>query len=166
MQATHKVQEAVTQVDGPQIEERRFLTDDDRYLAVETKDRSADGAFIVAVRTTRIYCRPICPSRTPKRHNVSFYETPEQARSGWYRACKRCDPDASAVRDPKVGRGSRRLPVERAEDEAPTLEELGIAAGLSPFHLQRTFKAVMGITPRQYWDARRVGRLKQKPAER
>jgi len=133
-----------------------------RYRAVETRDRAADGAFIVAVRTTGVYCRPFCPSRTPKRENVTFYQTPEQARSAGYRACKRCDPDASVRRDPRLDavRAACRV-IERAEDEAPTLEALGEAAGLSPFHLQRTFKAVMGITPRQYWDARRLGRLKK-----
>lgn len=139
----------------------RFATDDDRYRAVEVRDKAADGHFIMAVTTTGIYCRPHCPSRTPKRANVEFYHRPEQARAAGFRACRRCNPDASAPRDPRLDavRAACRL-LESAEETAPTLEELGEAAGLSPFHLQRTFKAVMGITPRQYWDARRVGRLK------
>jgi AraC family transcriptional regulator of adaptative response/methylated-DNA-[protein]-cysteine methyltransferase len=132
-----------------------------RYRALEARNRDADGAFIVAVKTTGIYCRPICPSRTPKRENVRFYETPEQARAGGFRACKRCNPDASSPRDARLDavRAACRM-IERAEEEAPSLEALGAEAGLSPFHLQRTFKAVMGITPRQYWDARRLSRLK------
>ncbi len=139
----------------------RYATDDARYRAVETRDKAADGRFILAVKTTGVYCRPICPSRTPKRPNALFYQRPEEARAAGFRACRRCDPDASAPRDARLDavRAACRL-IESAEDAAPTLEELGAAAGLSPFHLQRTFKTVMGITPRQYWDARRVGRLK------
>ncbi len=138
-----------------------FATDDARYRAVEARDKSADGLFILAVKTTGVYCRPHCPSRTPKRQNVLFYHRPEEARAAGFRACRRCNPDASAPRDTRLDavRAACRL-IESAEDTAPTLEELGEAAALSPFHLQRTFKAVMGITPRQYWDARRVGKLK------
>src|SRR3546814_472714 len=93
--------------------------------------------------------------------DLRFYRHPEEARAAGFRACRRCDPDASAPRDSRLDaiRAACRL-IENAEDTAPTLEELGEAAGLSPFHLQRTFKAVMGITPRQYWAARRVARLK------
>src|SRR3546814_6491238 len=138
----------------------RYATDDARYRAIESRDRAADGHFITAVTTTGIYCRPGCPSRTPKRANVRFYRHPEEARAAGFRACRRCDPDASAPRDSRLDaiRAACRL-IENAEDTAPTLEELGEAAGLSPFHLQRTFKAVMGITPRQYWEDRKSTRL-------
>ncbi len=141
--------------------EPRYADDDARYRAVEARDRAADSHFIMAVTTTGIYCRPHCPSRTPKRGNVLFFQRPEQARAVGFRACRRCNPDASAPRDARLDavRAACRV-IEAAEDTAPTLEALGEAAGLSPFHLQRTFKAVMGITPRQYWDARRVGCLK------
>src|SRR3546814_8124901 len=93
--------------------------------------------------------------------DLRFYRHPEEARAAGFRACRRCAPDASAPRDSRLDaiRAACRL-IENAEDTAPTLEEMGEAAGLSPFPLQRTFKAVMGITPRQYWAARRVGRLK------
>lgn len=141
---------------------RTYSNDDARYQVIVARDRSADGAFIVAVRTTGVYCRPYCPSRTPKRENVTFYETPEQARSAGYRACRRCKPDESVAPDPRLDpvRAACRA-IESAEDECPSLEALGAVAGISPFHLQRGFKAVMGITPREYWDARRVGRLKR-----
>jgi AraC family transcriptional regulator of adaptative response/methylated-DNA-[protein]-cysteine methyltransferase len=138
-----------------------FQSDAARYSALEARDRNADGAFIVAVKTTGIYCRPICPSRTPKRENVRFFQLPEHARAAGFRACKRCHPDDAAPRDPALDavRAACRM-IELAEDEAPTLDALGQAVGLSSFHLQRTFKSVMGITPRQYWDARRLKRLK------
>lgn len=139
-----------------------FRDDDARYAAIVTSNPDADGTFIVAVRTTGIYCRPICPSRTPKRQNVEFFTLPEEARAAGYRACRRCHPDDSAPRDPRLDavRAACRV-IENAEDAAPTLEELGVAAGLSSYHLQRTFKAVLGVSPRQYWDARRLGRLKK-----
>ena len=140
----------------------RYETDEARYEAVVAKDPNADSAFIVAVRSTWIYCRPVCPSRTPLRKNVLFVNTPEEARASGFRACKRCKPDAVAASNPKLDavRLACRM-IELAEDSAPTLEALGEAAELSPFHLQRSFKEVMGITPRQYWDARRLGKLKQ-----
>jgi AraC family transcriptional regulator of adaptative response/methylated-DNA-[protein]-cysteine methyltransferase len=137
------------------------MDDDARYRVVVARDRSFDGAFIVAVRTTGVYCRPYCPSRTPKRENVSFYETPEQARADGYRACRRCRPDESAAPDPRldVVRAACRA-IESAEDECPSLEALGTAAGISPFHLQRSFKAVMGISPRQYSPVVRTATMK------
>lgn len=138
------------------------MDDDARYRVVVARDKSFDGAFVVAVRTTGVYCRPYCPSRTPKRENVSFFATPEEARKAGYRACRRCKPDDSAAPDPRLDavRTACRA-IESAEDECPSLEALGAAAGISPFHLQRGFKAVIGISPRQYWDARRLGRLKE-----
>ncbi|NQW11274.1 MAG: bifunctional DNA-binding transcriptional regulator/O6-methylguanine-DNA methyltransferase Ada [Alphaproteobacteria bacterium] len=139
-----------------------FRDDDARYAAIAASDPAADGTFIVAVKTTGIYCRPVCPSRTPKRQNVEFFTLPEEARTAGYRACRRCHPDTAAPRDPRLDavRAACRV-IEGAEDAAPSLEALGAAAGLGPHHLQRTFKAVMGVSPRQYWDARRLGRLKR-----
>lgn len=70
-----------------------FTEDDARWHALERRDRGADGRFIVAVKTTGIYCRPSCPSRQPKRANVRFFETAAAARAAGFRACKRCRPD-------------------------------------------------------------------------
>ncbi len=142
------------------LEMRHTALDDDRcWRAVVESDRSLDGAFVTAVRTTRIYCRPSCPSRKPLRKNVEFLATPDAAERAGYRACKRCHP-----RD--AGGDPQRALIERvcarliAGDAAPTLGELGAEFGVSPFHLQRTFKRTTGVTPRQYAAAHRVGRLK------
>ena len=84
--------------------------DDRRWRAVLDADRSLDGAFVTAVRTTRIYCRPSCPARKPKRENVEFFATPDGAERAGYRACKRCRPREAA--DPQrelVGRICERL---------------------------------------------------------
>jgi AraC family transcriptional regulator of adaptative response/methylated-DNA-[protein]-cysteine methyltransferase len=134
--------------------------DDRRWRAVLDSDRSLDGAFVTAVRTTRIYCRPSCPARKPKRENVEFFATPDGAERAGYRACKRCRPREGA--DPQrelIGRICERLVA--GDGTAPTLNELGAEFHISPFHLQRTFKRITGVTPRQYAAAHRVGQLKQ-----
>ncbi len=71
------------------------MDDEQRYAAASSKDARFDGVFIVAVRTTGIYCRPSCPAMTPKRANVDFYRTAAAAQQAGFRACKRCRPDAS-----------------------------------------------------------------------
>ena len=68
-----------------------FTTDDARWAAVQTRDPAADGVFFIAVRTTKIFCRPVCPAR-PLRRNVAFFATAQAALGAGYRACKRCKP--------------------------------------------------------------------------
>lgn len=72
-----------------------YDNDDARWTAMQRRDRDADGAFLFAVRTTGVYCRPSCPGR-PLRRNVTFYQAAEAARADGFRACKRCKPDAQA----------------------------------------------------------------------
>ena len=132
-----------------------------RWEAVLARDAAADGAFVFAVRSTGIYCRPSCPSRRPRRDRVAFFSLPESAEQAGFRACKRCHPDMAEIRDPQVAIVQRVCRAIAANPEAPpTLASLGETVHLSPFHLQRTFKRVMGITPRQYADACRMDRLK------
>jgi AraC family transcriptional regulator of adaptative response/methylated-DNA-[protein]-cysteine methyltransferase len=131
------------------------------WQAVQARDASADGLFIYAVRSTGIYCRPTCPSRRPNRDQVMFFPLPEAAEQAGFRACRRCQPRSATPHDPQVeliGRACRYI-AEHVEC-TPTLEQVGQAVGLSPHHLQRTFKRMMGITPRQYAEACRVERLK------
>lgn len=70
-----------------------FDTDDDKFAALAVRDPRANGQFVVMVKTTGIYCRPTCSARTPKKINVSYAATPDEARAQGYRACKRCTPD-------------------------------------------------------------------------
>jgi AraC family transcriptional regulator of adaptative response/methylated-DNA-[protein]-cysteine methyltransferase len=131
------------------------------WRAVQTRDTGADGLFFYAVRSTGIYCRPTCPSRRPNRDQVVFFQLPEAAEQAGFRACRRCHPDEAAVREPQVELVQRACRyIAEHPDCAPTLDEIGRAVGLSPHHLQRTFKRIMGITPRQYADACRMGRFK------
>jgi AraC family transcriptional regulator, regulatory protein of adaptative response / methylated-DNA-[protein]-cysteine methyltransferase len=132
--------------------------------AVNARDRSMDGVFYYAVMTTGIYCRPSCPSKRPRRENVVFFRAREAAERAGFRACKRCKPDSVRARDQRDPNAQIVEKVCRYIDTHPdtpvTLEALGRALGISPFYLQRTFKAVTGITPRAYGDARRLDSLK------
>jgi len=128
--------------------------------AVLARDRAMDGVFVYAVLSTGVYCRPSCASRRPRRENVLFFLNREAARNSGFRACKRCKPDNPAGNPnaelvEKVCRYIDRNPCQPVK-----LEALGRAIGLSPFHLQRTFKALTGITPRAYADWQRLQTLK------
>ncbi len=138
-----------------------------KWQAVASRDAGADGAFVYAVTTTGIYCRPSCASKRPKPANVRFFDLPEAAEQAGFRACKRCRPQNAEVSDPKLQavRGICRYleaRAERGEDGPPTLAELADQAGMSQWHLQRTFKRYLGISPRDYADAIRVDKLKSR----
>jgi AraC family transcriptional regulator of adaptative response/methylated-DNA-[protein]-cysteine methyltransferase len=129
---------------------------------VNARDRAMDGVFFYAVMSTGIYCRPSCPSKRPRRENVVFFRAREAAERAGFRPCKRCKPDSSLdQRDPNahIVENVCRY-IETHPDDPTTLEVLGRALGISPFHLQRTFKALTGITPRAYADSRRLDSLK------
>ena len=129
-----------------------------QWRAVLRRDENLDGAFVYAVRSTGIYCRPSCPSRRPRRENVVFFHRAEEAERAGFRACQRCRPGCQAPRSEAVEQACRYL--ETHLESTVTLTELGNAVGLSAEHLQRTFKRVLGVSPRQYADARRLARLK------
>ncbi len=135
---------------------------DEFWNAVLSKDRAFDGQFVFAVSSTGIYCRPSCPSRRPKRENVSFFALPAAARSNGFRACLRCHPDDVRTTDPQIEMVQQvcRL-IETSEGEAITLETLSEQVGVSSFHLQRTFKSVMGMSPSDYAETRRVDKFKR-----
>lgn len=147
-----------------------------RWQAVQARDRSADGAFVYAVRSTGIYCRPSCPSRKPRREQVVFFPLPEAAEQQGFRECRRCRPRAARLRDPRietVARVCREIdsridgdPAADVENEARlTLSALASRAQMSTHQLDRAFRSAMGITPRQYADARRMRRLKSRLKE-
>lgn len=131
------------------------------WQAVLTRDPQFDGQFVFAVSSTGIYCRPSCPARRPRRDRVSFFSLPEAAEQSGYRACKRCRPQQILAEDPQVAMVSRacRL-IENSSDETLNLETLSERLGLSSFHLQRTFKSIMGVSPREYAEACRTNRFK------
>jgi AraC family transcriptional regulator, regulatory protein of adaptative response / methylated-DNA-[protein]-cysteine methyltransferase len=152
---------------NPEIEMASFQSknstpnDDQRWDAVMARDRAHDGKFVFAVASTGIYCRPSCPARRPKRENVKFFSRPEQAEHAGYRACSRCRPSsASGDSESDLLKEICRY-IELHLDEPLTLQLLGKVFHQSPFHLQRRFKAALGITPREYADSCRLRQLKR-----
>jgi AraC family transcriptional regulator of adaptative response/methylated-DNA-[protein]-cysteine methyltransferase len=134
---------------------------DQRWKAVVARDPSRDEEFVFAVSSTGIYCRPSCPARRPRRESVSFFEMPEQAEQAGYRACLRCRPKSISGNPQSDGVKAICRYIEQHLDEPITLGSLGKAFRQSPFHLQRRFKVVLGISPREYADSCRLRQLKR-----
>jgi len=136
-------------------------SDEARWQAVLAADAREDGAFVYAVRSTGVYCRPSCPSRRPQRKMVRFFALPEAAERAGFRACRRCNPKDTRPRERglEAVRAACRYLDEHTQGVVG-LSELGRAVGLSPHHLQRLFTRTIGISPRAYADARRLGRVK------
>ena len=134
-------------------------SDNQNWQAVIARDSAQDGKFFFAVSTTGVYCRPSCPARRPRRENVEFFATPDAAEKAGYRACLRCRPKAASTGQSQTVKAMCRY-IERHLDEPLTLARLAQEFRQSPFHLQRTFKSVLGITPRAYADSCRMDELK------
>jgi AraC family transcriptional regulator, regulatory protein of adaptative response / methylated-DNA-[protein]-cysteine methyltransferase len=169
--------ELMARTSNASIGSMRGLTSNEKqWRAVQARDRGADGAFVYAVRSTGIYCRPSCPSRKPHRAQVQFFPLPEAAEQRGFRACLRCRPRLARLRDPRtaaVAKVCREIEAQIDSDggiaagtnggEARmTLSTLSSTAGMSAYQLERAFRSVMGISPRQYADARRMRRLKSR----
>jgi len=136
------------------------------WQAVLTRDKHSDGTFVYAVRSTGIYCNPSCAARRPRREQVVFFPQPEAAEQAGYRACRRCRPQEASVYQLQLEVVQHACHYIETHLEGPlTLEALGKEVSVSPYHLQRIFKRIMGITPRQYAQAYRLGQLKQQLKE-
>lgn len=135
------------------------LNNETWWQAVLNRDENFDGAWVYGVLSTRIFCRPSCPARRPKFGGARFFDSPEAASKAGFRACKRCRPEQfQSVQVARVEAACRLIEVN--DDTPLSLEELAREVGGSAGHLQRTFKQVAGISPREYADARRLGELK------
>lgn len=134
------------------------IEDDVFWRAVLNRDAQFDGVFFYGVRSTRIFCRPTCPSKKPKREGVAFFETATQAIENGFRACKRCRPqNENSV---SVDLVQRACAIIENESESVSLEILGQKLGVSAGHLQRTFKNATGVSPKEYASAKRLESLK------
>jgi AraC family transcriptional regulator of adaptative response/methylated-DNA-[protein]-cysteine methyltransferase len=125
------------------------------YERMAARDRTADGLFVAAVTSTGVFCRPGCPARTPLRRNVRFYATAGEAMREGFRACRRCRPLAAV---PDIGLATVEAlcrMIEADPAEAIDLATLAARAGYSPWHLQRRFTAIVGVSPRDYHAALR-----------
>jgi AraC family transcriptional regulator of adaptative response/methylated-DNA-[protein]-cysteine methyltransferase len=132
-----------------------------RWNAVVTRDRNASGTFVYGVRSTGVYCRPGCASRRPRQDRIAFFDTPADAEHAGYRACRRCRPQDVASPDPWIDRIRRACAYLADVDGHVTLQSLARRFGGSPYHLQRNFKRIVGITPRQYAEACRLQRIRR-----
>ncbi|KAL9050408.1 MAG: hypothetical protein Q9162_006656 [Coniocarpon cinnabarinum] len=134
-----------------------FQTSQSRWIAVQSRSKAADGLFLYAVKTTKIYCRTSCKARLARRSNVDFFDTVQEAREAGFRPCKRCRPDL-ATYDPEsdlVKKVSTILDNMPAAVPSPSLEDLAKRVGLTKFHFHRTFKRMVGMTPKAYVVAKR-----------
>jgi len=131
-----------------------------QWQAVVDRDASQDGKFVFAVSSTGVYCRPSCSARRPRRENVTFFRKTDEAEKAGYRACLRCRPRAISGNPQQETVKAICRYIEQHLDEPVTLERLGSEFRQSPFHLQRTFKSVLGISPKAYADSCRMNQLK------
>lgn len=129
------------------------------WQAVKQNDKRFDGLFWTCVKTTKIFCKPSCSAKTPLRRNVSFVDSTQQAETAGFRACLRCKPKSEFQVDKKVETVLRACEVIETEEEI-SLERLGEKLEISPFHLQRTFKSIVGVSPKKYAEARRIEKFK------
>jgi len=137
------------------------MSNPELWNAVLARDASRDGSFVFAVRSTGIYCRPSCPARRPHREQVRFFKLPEAAEQAGFRACKRCHPRNAPANDPQVELVRRLCHIiDEHDNDSVTLDGLSSVVGVNSHHLQRTFKQIMGITPRQYSESRKLDRFK------
>lgn len=137
---------------------QRTFSSDQQWTLVLARDARADGQFVYAVKSTGVFCRPSCPSRRPRRELVEFFTSPMQAEQAGYRACRRCSPTQRNRQSLKVEEACRFIDANL--DTTVSLDLLARRAGMSLFYFQRMFKRVLGISPRQYQQARRANKFK------
>lgn len=135
------------------------MTEESKFWrAVEQRDSRFDGQFVYAVQSTGVYCRPSCPSRRPLRSRVLFFREPGAAERQGFRACRRCGGQQDNLAERICEFVDRHI-----EDEGKiTLAALSAEFHKSPFHLQRVFKRAMGVSPREYAEAKRLGVWKKR----
>ncbi|MEO7718002.1 MAG: bifunctional DNA-binding transcriptional regulator/O6-methylguanine-DNA methyltransferase Ada [Capsulimonas sp.] len=142
-----------------------YTGDEEKWEAVTRRDHDADGAFFYSVKSTGVYCRPSCASRLANRENVRFHTSGAEAEQSGFRPCKRCRPNEAALAQRHAAAVAEACRIIEASDEAPSLDALAEAAGVSRFHFHRLFKSVTGVTPKAYTDAHRARRVRDQIAQ-
>ncbi|MBI4503851.1 MAG: helix-turn-helix domain-containing protein, partial [Gemmatimonadetes bacterium] len=136
------------------------MSPDLQWRAVLGRDARFDGAFVYGVRSTRIYCRPSCPSRRPAMRHVIYFDRPADAERSGFRACLRCRPREARLLDAEVTAVTRACRMIERSKSGVTLTVLGKAAGMSSSRLRRAFSRVVGVSPKTYAEAWRMDQLK------
>ncbi|MDA4128034.1 MAG: methylated-DNA--[protein]-cysteine S-methyltransferase [Thaumarchaeota archaeon] len=138
---------------------RTDLSNNGMLDAVMRRDRAYDSLFVYGVASTGIYCRPSCPSRRPSRSKITIFNGPAEAELAGLRACMRCRPRDEYPRDVTLSRKASVF-IGNNLDRKLTLKELSTAVGVSEFHLQRTFKRVVGVTPKRFAGTLKLERIR------
>ena len=138
-----------------------------QWQQVLGRDASADGQFVYAVKSTKIYCKPSCASRRPARKNVTFFPTPALAEAAGYRACKRCEPERTEAKaDPQAGAIAAVTEyLKDHSDERTRLADVAKATGVGRLTILRGFKRVLGVSPGEYAKEARLARFRDKVRE-
>src|SRR5262245_4442510 len=144
-----------TQLALPHMPTLSRPTDSEAWRAVAERDARYDGSFVYAVESTHVYCRPSCPSRRPLRENVRFYTSTADAERAGFRACKRCGTSQGGSEIEHAIEHARAY-LDAHVERTISLAELAATAGVSASHLQRSFKRVVGLSPKEYQHAERV----------
>src|SRR4051794_27491233 len=137
------------------------LGDDPCWDRVLSRDRAADGTFWYSVVTTGVYCRPSCPSRAANPKNVQLHDTMADARATGFRPCKRCHPDGPSVDAGNAAIVARACRLIEESEEEPSLKALAKAVGRSASYFHRSFRAVTGLTPKDYAAAQRASKVRE-----
>ena len=133
---------------------------DPRWQSVVDRDKGADGSFVFAVKTTGIYCRPSCPSRRAKPANVTFFDTPDAAEAAGFRPCLRCNPRGQSAAEANAQIIAEACRIIEAAPDMPKLDDLAARVGFSSHYFHRQFKAITGLTPRQWAAAHRARKVR------
>ncbi|KAI9172267.1 family transcriptional regulator [Paramyrothecium foliicola] len=140
--------------------ETRFTDDASRWAALVARDTAAEGHFVYAVKSTKIYCRPVCKARLARRANVTFYATGSHAQRAGFRACKRCKPELAGRMPEEAAMRKIRGLVQSAgvakQDNLLTPAQMAERTGLSRWHFHRVFKKCTGVTPAEYLKLQRT----------
>jgi len=140
------------------------VADDPRWARIVARDKAADGHFWYSVSTTGVYCRPSCSSRIANPKNVQIHDSLESAKVTGFRPCRRCKPDGASIEAENAELVAKACRIIEESEEELALEELSGAIGRSPSYFHRIFKAVTGLTPKDYAAAHRAKKLRQRLA--
>lgn len=137
------------------------MTKEEMWQAVLNNDAGYDGIFFYAVKTTGVYCRPSCRSKSPKRENICFFETSEQARKAGFRPCKRCRSDLIDYQPMKQIAEDVKKKIEKVYREQINLYQELSEVGATGRRLVDIFKDEYGMTPKAYMDQLRLEESKR-----
>lgn len=136
------------------------IIDDPRWQAVQQHASEYDGKFVYAIKTTGIYCRPVCPSRRPKPEHTQFFDTSAQAEAAGFRPCQRCHPQRQqTIRQQQAEIVTEACTMIRDSETPPDLNRLADKAGFSVSYFHKLFKQITGMTPKNYAQSLRIEKL-------